>query len=125
MDRLCEIMKNGLLTMSAPPATNSLDVLGHSRGSNKKEMENMEDKVFATKDVYLASFLSVILKLQPTFKQEGTLVFFCFDETQDLRNAITDYHSGMSVEAYKLIAVIRRLRASMLNLKHGGQPHEV
>jgi hypothetical protein len=82
-------------------------------------------KTFATKDVYLAAFLSVILKIQPTFKQEGTLVFFCFDETQDLRTSITAYHSGEFVEAYKLIAVIRRLRASMLNLKHGGNPHEV
>ncbi len=75
-------------------------------------MEQKEQ--FITPDLYLASAISILLNLQPTFKVENGRTLFCFPVGDDLYRTMGLYNGGVPISAIEFAEKIKRLRAEMI-----------
>ncbi len=74
----------------------------------------MKQKEFISADLYLASAISVLSGLQPTFKVENGRTLFVFPLSDDLYKAMNAYNNGGQINAIEYSQVLKRLRAEML-----------
>lgn len=81
----------------------------------------MEDKIYETDNLYLASVLSMLLKTEPRFKLVAERILFCFPMSEELQAAIDDYVAGVPVDAFALIQMIKRLRNEMYTRRNLGR----
>lgn len=75
---------------------------------------------FETQDLYLASAISILLNIQPSFKVENQRTLFVFPVNDDLYRAMNEYNNGIELNSYELCRMIKRLRAEMLMRRAGG-----
>lgn len=73
-----------------------------------------EEKEFETADLYLASAISILLKIIPSYKVLNGKTLFIFPISDDLYRAMNSFNNGVSVNAYEYSQMIRRLRVEML-----------
>ncbi|MBA4417709.1 MAG: hypothetical protein C0392_07340 [Syntrophus sp. (in: bacteria)] len=74
----------------------------------------MEQKYFKTSELYLASIISILLGIEPSFEVEKGRTIFIFPTSNDLYQAISVYNAGIEVNAYEFAEKIKRLRAEMI-----------
>jgi|Deesub1362A_J573_1020465.scaffolds.fasta_scaffold00319_15 hypothetical protein len=72
------------------------------------------EKEFISADLYLSSAISILLKIQPTFKVENGRTLFVFPVNDDLYKAMNAYNNGIPINAIEYAQQIKRLRAEML-----------
>lgn len=72
------------------------------------------EKVTELSDVYLASFVSVFLNIQPELKVHNKRTLFCFPAYDELYKAMNAYNNGATLNALEYAQMIKRLRAEML-----------
>lgn len=82
----------------------------------------VQEKEFETKDLWLASALTILLKTPPEYKTKDGQTIFVFPKNDALYRAMTDYNSGCSLSAYEYAQVVKKLRAEMLMRRTGGRP---
>lgn len=74
----------------------------------------METNTFETDDLYLSSAITTILNKLPGFKVVNGRTIFVYPVSDALYSAITEYNSGIKLNAIELIQTIKRLRAEMM-----------
>jgi len=72
------------------------------------------ERIFQTPDVYLASAIFLILKLEPSFKVIRGKTIFCFAATDDLYRAMAVYNAGVELPANDYADTVKRLRGEMI-----------
>ncbi len=79
----------------------------------------MEERVFRTSDVYLASALATLTNLRPTLElnRDGR-VLFCFPGSEDLFDGLDSYNAGTAAPLTEYAATLKRLRGEMLSVKY-------
>ncbi len=77
-------------------------------------MKTVTSNQFISSDLYLSSALSILLQIQPQFKVENGRTLFVFDVSDALYKAMTDYNSGVPINAIEYTCTIKRLRSEML-----------
>lgn len=75
---------------------------------------------FDTKDLWLASALTLLLNISPEYKLESGQTVFVFPKTDMLYKAIAEYNAGVCLPAYTYAQITKRLRSEMLTRKAGG-----
>ena len=77
---------------------------------------NNKNGFFKTKDFYLACFLKTKgIKLSKVLR-EGSILIFCFEQIEDIKDIITGFYSdGEKVSAISFINTIRDLKALIHN----------
>lgn len=73
----------------------------------------MGKDVFKTADLYLASAVKILLNITPEFEIVNGKVLFVFPISEGLYQAMTDFNSGVSLNAYEFTETIKRLRSEM------------
>lgn len=89
-------------------------------------METAAQKQFISTDLYLSSAICVLLQTQPQFKVENGRTLFVFDVSDALYKAMTDYNSGVAINAFEFTQTLKRLRAEMImrrNMEKTGAYH--
>lgn len=71
-------------------------------------------KEFTSADLYLSSALSILLQIQPQFKVENGRALFIFPVSDALYGALSDYNSGISINAIEFVQTIKRLKSEMM-----------
>jgi len=71
-------------------------------------------KEFVSSDLYLASAISILLQTQPNFKVENGRTLFVFEVSDRLYKAMSDYNSGIEINALEFVQVLKRLKSEML-----------
>jgi hypothetical protein len=77
----------------------------------------MRQKEFISADLYLSSALAILLKTPPTFKVENGRTLFVFQVSNDFYKAMSDYNSGISINALEYSGMLKRLKSEMLMRK--------
>jgi hypothetical protein len=72
---------------------------------------------FETSDIYLASAISLWLKIFPSFKIVNDRAVFVFPVSEDLYGAINDFNSG---ELSRYVLLLKRLRSEMYFVRKTG-----
>lgn len=77
---------------------------------------------FETRDIWLASALTILLSTPPEYKTENGQTIFVFPRSDKLYKAIADYSGGCLLSAYSYAQVNKRLRSEMIMRRgNGGQ----
>ena len=71
-------------------------------------------KEFVSSDLYLSAAISLLLQTQPNFKVENGRTLFVFEVSDRLYKAMSDYNSGIAINALEFTQAIKRLRSEML-----------
>lgn len=87
-------------------------------GRMKLGTQNEERTDFATSDLYLASAVSLLLKIFPEYELAQGKILFHFPKSPELYEAIASYSDGILLNAYEYAFRIKRLRAEMLLRKN-------
>ena len=69
---------------------------------------------FQTVDVYTAAIIAVLLKILPTFKIKNQKVIFCYPASDDIYKVLNDFNSGIAVNSFEFVQMIKRFRAEMM-----------
>ena len=72
---------------------------------------------FETKDLWLASAITLLLNTPPEYKLEGGQTIFVFPKTDAVYKAIGEYNAGVSLSLYDYSQVTKRLRSEMFARK--------
>jgi len=72
---------------------------------------------FETKDLWLASAITLLLNTPPEYKLEGGQTIFVFPKTDAVYRAIGEYNAGVSLPVYTYAQITKRLRSEMLTRK--------
>ncbi len=81
-------------------------------------IQNEQRTDFATSDLYLASAISLLLKIIPEYELTQGKIFFHFPKSPELYEAVASYSDGVMLNAYEFAFRIKRLRADMLIRKN-------
>lgn len=81
-------------------------------------MEHGITQTFETDDLYLTSAITTILKKPPGFKVINGRTIFIYPVSDELYKAISQYQSGVKLNAIELTLNIKKLRAEMLMKKN-------
>ncbi|GBE37475.1 MAG TPA: hypothetical protein ENH24_00565 [Nitrospirae bacterium] len=71
-------------------------------------------KEFTTSDLYLTSAISILLKIKPDFIVKNNRTLFVFQVSNDLYQAMSDFNSGVAINAYDFSQMIKRMRSEMI-----------
>jgi hypothetical protein len=74
---------------------------------------------FETKDLWLASAITLLLNTPPEYKLEGGQTIFVFPKTDAVYKAIGEYNAGVCLPVYTYAQITKRLRSEMLTRKAG------
>jgi len=77
----------------------------------------MKQRNFETADLYLSSALSILLKMQPSYRVENGRTLFIFPISDEFYKAMADYNKGIPLNVFEYGQVLKRLRAEMLMRK--------
>jgi len=77
-------------------------------------------QIFQTFDVYTAAAITVILRIEPTYKVENGRTIFLFPRSESIHQALNDFNAGIELNSYEYAQTIKRLRAEMLSRRNGG-----
>jgi len=80
-------------------------------------IQQIHEKLFRTKDLYLASFLILYSHLTPSFEKKDGKIIFSFPSTDELYRGLQDFNNGEVIDASEYAAAIKRLRAEMIQKK--------
>jgi len=80
------------------------------------EKKQKEERGFTTLDAYLSGYL-VLRGLRPRLVTSGRKIVFVFEESSELESAISDYHSGDQVEAYRLAFATKSLKGRIHSMR--------
>ena len=75
---------------------------------------------YITKDLWLASAISLQLKTPPKLRNEYGLVLFVFSASDSLQSAISNYYSGSLLSATAYADEVKRLRNDMYAARSQG-----
>jgi len=75
------------------------------------------EKEITISDVWIASFITAVVGIQPTLKIQNQLVVFCFPENKKVAEAIKLFQMDYPVPVYSYVRAYKNLKASMINLK--------
>jgi len=70
-----------------------------------------KQKEFITGDIWLASAISILLKIYPEFKVENSKTLFIFPANDDTYRAISEFNSGTAINADEYSQVVKRLKS--------------
>jgi hypothetical protein len=71
-------------------------------------------KEFVSSDLYLSAAISILLQAHPNFRVENGRTLFIFDISDHLYKAMSDYNSGVPINAMEYTLALKRLKAEML-----------
>lgn len=83
-------------------------------------MKQKQAENFDTKDLWLASALTLLLNTPPEYKSDSGQVVFVFPKTDALYKAIAEYNAGVCLPVYTYAQTTKRLRSEMLTRKAEG-----
>jgi len=91
-------------------------LLSSSQQRNVKGNKRMRitTKEFVSSDLYLSAAISILLQIQPTFRVENGRTLFVFEVSDRLYRAMSDYNSGIELNALEFVQVLKRLKSEML-----------
>jgi hypothetical protein len=81
-------------------------------------MERVMLREWTATDVFLASFLSCSLNVEPNFKFVRGRVVFVFSATDELYRAIAAFNSDEPIAALSFSETVKELRGRMMRIKH-------
>ncbi len=74
-------------------------------------------KEFVSSDLYLSAAITILLQTQPNFRVENGRTLFVFEVSDKLYKAMSDYNSGIEINALEFVQVLKRLKSEMLMRK--------
>lgn len=77
-------------------------------------------KIFATLDLYLASFL-FLHGIQPNLQLQGTRVVFAFAVTDELYRLSGSFNANVSIPVTDFVQAVKTLRSQMITLRNNGK----
>ncbi len=80
-------------------------------------MLKIEQRVFQTLDIYLASFI-YLSGISPKLEVNNQKVVFSFPVSDDLYRTIIDYNSNKTVPVTDFVTVVKSLRGQMLTMRN-------
>jgi hypothetical protein len=81
----------------------------------------MDTKIFETPDLYLSAALSLLLEQDPIFTLVNGKILFGFNVNENLYRAMSNYNSGVALNALEFSQAIKRLKSEMLMRRQMGQ----
>ena len=78
-------------------------------------------KEFVSSDLYLSAAISILLQTQPNFRVENQRTLFVFEVSDRLYKAMSDYNSGIEINALEYVQVLKRLKSEMLMRRSMGK----
>lgn len=79
----------------------------------------MKQKEFVTADIWLASALTILLNTNPDYRVSNGKTLFIFPGDDKTYKAISDFNSGVAINAYEYSQAIKKLKVEMLTRKQG------
>jgi hypothetical protein len=73
-------------------------------------------KAFTTLDAYIGGFLT-LKGFTPQLIQQGQKIVFCFESSESLHKAISEYNNGAMIEASRLAFAIKTLKSQIFSLR--------
>lgn len=82
--------------------------------------KDYKEKVFTTLDAYLSGFLT-LKGFTPELVDQGDKVVFVFSASDGLYQAISEYNSGATVEAVRLVLATKALKSQIHSLRRNNE----
>ena len=79
-------------------------------------MAKVEQRLFTTLDIYLASFLA-LNKIPPMLELNNGRVVFAFPATDQLYRLTMNFNSNVTVPVADFVTMVKTLRGQMLTMK--------
>jgi hypothetical protein len=79
-------------------------------------MVKVEQRLFTTLDIYLASFLA-LNKIPPMLELNNGRVVFAFPATDQLYRLTMNFNSNVTVPVADFVTMVKTLRGQMLTMK--------
>lgn len=79
----------------------------------------MEQKTFATSDIWLSAALTILLGCFPDFHVNNGKVFFVFPGDDTTYKAIGAFNNGVQLNVFLYSETVKKIRSEMYNRRAG------